>query len=202
MGRFADRCFKLSSQQQKQPSRVGYMGRRKLVYQIPDATGSGLFLVSGGFVFKDWQTIALPCGYCQSFNGLLSTTRLSERGRTFFGCTFAQVYLHLAVLPFGCWHSSIGRKGKLGTMENNPVETCFGFPCESVHHHEMLHDLRRREETVAHYCTIPPTTRALLRYLRERVHETPKVHTLQSITGTVNLKCERLRWLSDINWAN
>jgi hypothetical protein len=87
-------------------------------------------------------------------------------------------------------------------MENNPVETCFGFPCESVHHHEMLHDLRRREETVAHYCTIPPTTRALLRYLRERVHETPKVHTLQSITGTVNLKCERLRWLCDINRAN
>jgi hypothetical protein len=61
----------------------------------------------------------------------------------------------------------------------------------------MLHDLRRSEETVAHYFTIPPTTRALLRYLRERVYETSKVYTQQSaymVLGVqpADLECGRL----------
>jgi hypothetical protein len=76
-----------------------------------------------------WATRTVPVN---TFLSCLGTIRLSERGRTFFRCTFAQVYLLPVSLPFECWHSAIERRGKLGIKENNPVESCLGFPLESV----------------------------------------------------------------------
>ena len=62
-------------------------------------------------------------------------------------------------------------------------------PCDNY----LLHDLRRKEAKVLHYCTIPPIARALLCYLRNGLMRLPMFTHLGRLASTVEPRCDRLR---------